>query len=408
MYNKARNILIYAVLIIAGLYFSFWGLVAAKGFLAPLAVAALFAMVILPVTRWFERKGMKRGWSSLLSTLLILLFFLVLAGVLSYQVKSFVEEWPKVKQQTEAKLNQLQQFVKEKTGIPVQEQTQKIALQRSGSSGSGAAGESQQQGSGQARQGQGQQQGAAQTGAQSQQADSSSSMLSTAGNFMMKFISFLATGLLTLVYTFFFLLYRSKFRKSILKWFPEEKRPETNKVITSAAHVSQNYLAGKLALCVLIAILYAIGLSIAGIKHAILISVLAAVLTLIPYLGNIIGFGLAMAVALFSGGGTTAIIGVVLTFGITQFLETYTLEPYVVGGKVNLNPIMTIIVVVLGHAVWGVIGMLIAIPALGIAKVIFDHVPPLNPLGYLVGQEDTGDNEDKSPLGKVKQWALGK
>lgn len=176
-------------------------------------------------------------------------------------------------------------------------------------------------------------------------------------------------------------------------------------MITSAAHVSQNYPLGKLALCVLIAVLYAIGLSISGIKHAILISVLAAALTLIPYIGNIIGFLLALAMAFFSGGSSTALIGVVLTFGITQLLETYTLEPYVVGGKVNLNPILTIIVVVLGYHVWGAVGMLIAIPALGIAKVICDHVPALNPFGYLLGQEDIGsDDDNKGALGKMKSW----
>ncbi len=220
----------------------------------------------------------------------------------------------------------------------------------------------------------------------------------------MKFLSLMGTFLLTLVYIFFFLLYRSKFRKSVAKWFPEEKRPEVHNVISSAAHVSQNYLLGKLLLCVLIAVLYAIGLSLSGIKHAVLISVIAALLTLIPYIGNIIGFGLALAMALLSGAGSTALIGVILTFGITQLLETYTLEPYVVGGKVNLNPIMTIIVVVLGYQVWGVVGMLIAIPALGVAKIIFDHIPPLNPLGYLFGQKDTGSDDD-SKLSKAKRWA---
>lgn len=418
MGNRARTILTYFTVLVVGLFFFFFGLAKAKPFLAPLAVAVLLAMVILPVARWFERKGVKRGWASLFSSLLILLFFVTLAGLLSFEVKSFIEDWPKVKQQVEPKLTQLQQFIKEKTGIPVQNQTQRVSLQLSGGSMSGTGGSSgsaganaqqnQQQGQGQATSGaQQSQQGQAQSGAQSQQ--SGGSMLSSAGSFIMKFLGFLGTALLTLIYVFFFLLYRSKFRKSIVKWVPEEKRPETDNVITDATHVSQNYLLGKLTLCVLIAVLYAIGLSIAGIKHAILISVLAAVLTLIPYLGNIIGFGLAMAMALFSGGSSTALIGVIVTFGVTQFLETYTLEPYVVGGKVNLNPILTIIVVVLGYEVWGVIGMLIAIPALGIFKVIFDHVPALNPLGYLLGQEDTGDGKDsENILDKAKRWALNK
>ena len=73
---------------------------------------------------------------------------------------------------------------------------------------------------------------------------------------------------------------------------------------------------------------------------------------------------------------------------------------------------MTIIVVVLGGAVWGVVGMLVAIPALGIFKVIFDHISVLKPLGYLFGDEDIGDDsEDKSNdnfFQKTKSWALQK
>lgn len=222
----------------------------------------------------------------------------------------------------------------------------------------------------------------------------------------MKLFSFLGTFLLTFIYIFFFLLYRSKFRKAIVKMSPEEKRDNTEKIITNSANVSQNYLFGKLILVVILAVLYSIGLSVSGVQHAILISVLAAVLTLIPYIGNIIGFGLALGMALFSGSAATGAIGVTVTFAVTQFVESYVLEPYIVGDKVNLNPVFTIIVVVLGNAVWGVIGMLIAIPALGVAKVIFDNIPALNPLGYLFGQEGTGgDNDSGSIFSKMKHWA---
>ncbi|GHA56370.1 hypothetical protein GCM10007389_04950 [Pontibacter akesuensis] len=314
-------------------------------------------------------------------------------------MKSFVQDWPQTEQKLESRVQNLQQFIEEKTGISVKQQNKNIANKIPGGSGGTSAqtnNQANQQQSGQSSQ-------ELFSGGQTSQSGGSS-VLSTAGSFIMKFLSLMGTFLLTLVYIFFFLLYRSKFRKSVAKWFPEEKRPEVHNVISSAAHVSQNYLLGKLLLCVLIAVLYAIGLSLSGIKHAVLISVIAALLTLIPYIGNIIGFGLALAMALLSGAGSTALIGVILTFGITQLLETYTLEPYVVGGKVNLNPIMTIIVVVLGYQVWGVVGMLIAIPALGVAKIIFDHIPPLNPLGYLFGQKDTGSDDD-SKLSKAKRWA---
>lgn len=419
MRDKAKVILTYFALIIVSLFFLFSGLVQAKSFLSPLSVAALLAMVMLPVCRWFEGKGVKRGWASLFSDLIILLFFVLLAGVVATQVKSVAEDWPQIKQRVKPKIEQLQEFIEDKTGLSVQEQNQKISNQiPGGSSGSGGQeGNSsnqqgqqpfQQQQQDQSQQNQ-QQQDQSQSGSQSQQ-QSGGSMASTAGSFISQFFSFLGNFLLTFVYIFFFLLYRNKFRNSILKMVPEDKRELTEEVLTKSTKISQNYLFGRLILIICLAVLYSIGLTVSGVKHAILISILAAVLSLIPYIGNIIGYFLAVGMAFFSGSGATGAIGVTITFAIAQFVESYILEPYIVGNKVDLNPIFTIIVVVLGGAVWGVVGMIIAIPALGIVKVVFDQIPVLRPLGYLFGEEDIGDNEKGKDniFKKTKRWALNK
>lgn len=414
MSEKAKTILLYSTLLIICLFFFFLGLVKSKSFLAPLSVAALLAMVMLPISRWMEDKGIKRALASLFSTLIILLFFVLLAGVLSYQVRSFVQDWPQIQERLQPKIEQLQEFVAEKTGISIQEQDQKLAEQIPGSS-SGSEDSSSSSGSNGQEKGPGteenQQQSTNEDGSQSD--SSSGSMLSSAGNFLSMFFGFLGTFLLIFVYIFFFLLYRRKFKTSILKMVPDDKQDKTQKIISESAEISQNYLFGRLILIIFLAIIYSIGLSISGVKHAILISVLAALLSLIPYIGNILGFGLAIGMALFSGSGLTGAIGVSITFAIAQFVESYILEPYIVGDKVNLNPVITILVVVLGGAVWGVTGMLIAIPALGIAKVIFDRIPVLSPFGYLLGNEDIGDDdkdeEDSQNLfQKTKRWAKNK
>lgn len=234
--------------------------------------------------------------------------------------------------------------------------------------------------------------------------------MSSAGSFIGQLFSFLGTFLLTFVYIFFFLLYRSKFRNSILKMVPEDKQESAQSVLGESTQISQNYLFGRLILITFLAALYSVGLAVSGVKNAILISILAAVLSLVPYIGNIIGYFLAVGMAFFSGSGATGAIGVTITFAVAQFVESYILEPYIVGDKVNLNPVFTIIVVVLGEAVWGVVGMLIAIPALGIVKVVFDHIPVLRPIGYLFGEEDIGDNEEGKDniFKKTKRWALNK
>ena len=378
--NRAGRVLIFFTLVVVSLVLLFWGLVQAQSFLMPLSVAALLAMIVLPVSNWLEKKGVSRGWSAFLSDLVIILFIVGLTSVLAAQVESLASDWPRIKQKIEPRIEQLQQFITRQTGLSEQAQRQRISLPGFSS----AQSDSTQTDSSSEKT----------SSSSSSSSSSDSSILSSVGKVVGGFLGGLGTLLLMLIYTFFFLLYRRKFRLSILKMVPDDQQDQAQKTIADAVRVAQNYLSGRLLLILFLVVLYAIGLTISGVRNAILISLLAAVLSLIPYIGNVIGYALAVVVAFVSGGGAGSVIGVSITFAVAQFVESYVLEPYVVGDKVDLNPVFTIIVVVLGEAVWGIAGMLIAIPVLGILKVVFDHVSPLQPLGYLFGEEDTRDERD--------------
>jgi predicted PurR-regulated permease PerM len=78
---------------------------------------------------------------------------------------------------------------------------------------------------------------------------------------------------------------------------------------------------------------------------------------------------------------------VVVTYGLVQFFQTYVLEPLVVGKNVNINPLVTIAGIVFGEFIWGIPGMILAIPLLAMTKIICDHIEPLKPYGYLIGTE---------------------
>lgn len=398
MADKAKDILLYTVLLIIGLTFLFWGLVEARSFLLPLTVGALLAMIILPVCRWLEQHHIPRGWASFLSDLVVILFFAGLASVLAAQFDSLEDDWPRIQERLEPRISQLQKFIANKTGLSVQEQEQTIPGDLPGFGD--RKGMDKVSGS--------EPSATAKTGAKGGSGRSSSEIVSTASTVLTKIISTLGNLLLIFVYIFFFLLYRRKFKRSVLKMVPEERQPKTNKIISDATRVSQNYLLGRILMILFLVVLYSIGLSLSGIRNAILISLLAAVLSLLPYIGNVIGFTLAVTMAFVSGSGFTGAIGVAITFSITQFVESYILEPYVVGDQVDLNPVFTIIVVVLGGVLWGIVGMLIAIPLLGILKVIFDHVTVLRPLGYLFGEEDMDSGESNNMFKRTKKWALSK
>lgn len=400
MENKLIRILLYFTLIVVSLTLFFWGIFTAKSFLAPLTVAALLTMVVLPVSKWLEKKKISRGLSALLSTALLLSFFVMILGVVAWQVKNFTDEWPQIKERIDPKIELLQEFVEDKTGISPQEQEETIfGSQQSRSDEKSSNSESTTEESGQNLSSQQQE--------QSSLSGVDGSTMESIGGYAMSFFGVFGNFILTFIYVFFFLLYRNKFTISVMKMAPDNQQSQTRATISEIILISQNYLSGRLLLILFLAVLYTIGLSVSGIEQAILISVLAAVLSLMPYVGNMLGFGLAVTMVVISGSGLNGVIGVSVTFGVAQFVESYILEPYVVGEKVNINPVFTIIVVVLGGAVWGIIGMLIAIPALGMLKVVFDRIPTLQPIGYLFGGEDIGD-EQPGFFDKLISWTKDK
>jgi len=406
MNSKAGRILLYFFLIVVSLTLFFWGLVQARSFLLPLTVAALLAMIILPVCRWIEVRGVKRAWASFFSDLIVVFFFIGLASIIAAQVDSLEDDWPQIKKRIEPKVTQLQQYIERNTGISVRQQNQRIPGSFPNFFAEPPTNDSTQNRLETAQdpapsQDQKQQEGASQL---------SDSMMSSARSVISHFIGIMSDLLLIFVYIFFFLLYRRKFKLSVLKMVPQDRRDHTQKVIANSAKISQNYLFGRILLILFLAVFYSIGLSLSGVRNAILISLLAAVLSLVPYLGNVIGYMTAIVMVFISGGNITGVVGVTVTFTITQFVENYILEPYVVGSKVDLNPIFTIIVIVLGGAVWGVVGMLIAIPLLGILKVVFDNVPALQPLGYMFGEEDIEGNDQggNNFFRRTKRWAKNK
>lgn len=140
-------------------------------------------------------------------------------------------------------------------------------------------------------------------------------------------------------------------------------------------------------LIAILASLYAIGLGISGVENFLLISILAAILSLIPYIGNVLGFGIAMTFGYLVSGETGILAGIVITFSVAQFVESYILEPYIVGDRVDLHPFTVILAVVIGNYIWGIMGMILSIPILAIINVVLLDIPALHPFGFLLSNK---------------------
>lgn len=346
-----KKILLHATLAILVIYFSILALVEAKAFLIPLATAMILALLVLPISQKLEKGRMNRVSTSLLNTFFLLLISIGFMALVSFQVKNVVDDWPKIKETMQPKVENLKSFVLEHT--PISEEDLKKTEGQSGTipfSGS-------------------------QTGQK-------------AADFFNAVMGFFGDYLLTFIYIFFLLNYRHHFKDFLLKLFPDRKKDEVKKVISNSARVTQKYLVGKLFLIGLLAALYSIGLGISGVNNFILISVLAAVLSLVPYIGNIVGFGLAMTFGYLTSGESGVLIGIIITFSGAQFVESYILEPYVVGDQVDLHPFFVILSVIVGNMVWGVMGMILSIPILAIINVILLNIPSLYPFGFLLKKGD--------------------
>ena len=219
---------------------------------------------------------------------------------------------------------------------------------------------------------------------------------------MSSIMSFLVDTLLVLVYIFLLMFYRRHIKQFILKLVPQEEKPKTTKIIYASSKVAQHYLGGLGMMIVLLWIMYGIGFSMAGVKNAFFFALLCGLLEIIPFIGNLAGTALTLLMALTQGGESNVIIGILITYALVQFIQSYIIEPLVVGAEVNINPLFTIIAIVLGETIWGIPGMILAIPLLGIFKIICDNVASLKPYGFLIGEE----KKKKSPgmMDKVKGW----
>ena len=317
---------------------------------------------MLPVASWLERKGLSKGMAVLISDLIILIFCGVVVMIVSLQVYQISSDWPEYEKVMQPKYEQVLNYISDKSGASVDEINNKMkeSIKKAGENSGNEPG-------------------------------LASRIFSFFGNFLLVF-----------VYIFFLMYYRNKIKNSILGFIPEDRREKAEKIFNQASKVSQQYLFGRFTLILILAVLYAIGLIILGVKQALIIAVLAALLSLVPYIGNIVGYGIALLFGLLSANGSGVLIGISIVFVITQFVESYILEPFVVGEKVDLNPLLTIVGVILLGIVWGLAGMFIAIPAMGILKVISDNVPVLNPIGYALGTEDI--STDAGLIEKIKKW----
>lgn len=189
------------------------------------------------------------------------------------------------------------------------------------------------------------------------------------------------------VYIFLLLLYKELILNFLYEIFSEENTLYVAEILTQTKSAIQSYIIGLLIETIVVAALNSIALFILGVKYALLIGVIGAILNLLPYIGGIIAIALPVLMATITKDGYSTQLGIIAAYSFIQFIDNNILVPRIVSSKVQINALVSIIVVLLGAALWGISGMFLSIPIVAVLKIIFDRIEDLKPWGKLLGDE---------------------
>jgi AI-2 transport protein TqsA len=339
---KINQVLLFGFLLFGGLYLG-------KKFLIPIFIAALLSMLLLPIANKLEKAGISRLFSIIICILLLLSFLTGLGILLGNQIAGFSEDLPQLRAKLSELILDFKKFIASNTAFSI-EQLQK------------------------------------------QMDDGTNQALESVGTYIQSTL-IITTGILInffliIIYIGFFLGYRERIARFIIKLTPKEEEEKSKDIIDSATKMAVAYLGGIITVMFILAISNSIALSVLGIEHAIFFAILAAILNLIPFVGSFLGSILPMVMALLTKDELWYVLAIGIYFSVIQYIESYFLTPFIVGGKVKVNPLAEILALVLGGIVWGIPGLVLFIPLIGLVKVLFDHVDKLEPFGYVIGRED--------------------
>ncbi|MDN3633501.1 AI-2E family transporter [Neolewinella lacunae] len=204
----------------------------------------------------------------------------------------------------------------------------------------------------------------------------------------------IANFVLVVIYSFFFLLYSTAFKRFVLGQFPLDKQEESMQTMREVQAVATGYLSGVLTVMLILGVLNSVGLYFIGIKYALVWGFLAALLSIIPYIGTTIGGLLPFLYALATTDNLYQPAMVAVLYVTVQTLEGNIITPKVVGNSVKINALAAVVSIILGALIWGLPGVVIAIPILAMVRIIMEHVGPLKPVALLLS-DDLYDHSER-------------
>ena len=313
-----------------------------QSIIVPLAFALVIAILLNPVSNFLQRLKLPKTWSILVAILIAYIIVGSIVCFLSMQMLHFGDSLPALKVKFGNIFHDLQYWLQARFNFSIPKQNSLI----------------------------------------DEALNSSKALLGSTLGTALTTISVLV---LIPVYVFMLLFYKTLLLNFLFEVFAEENSQSVRVILNQTKNAIQSYMVGLLIEAFIVTILNSAGLLILGVNYAILIGVIGAILNMLPYIGGIIAIAIPLLIATVTKDGYSTQVGIIISFMVVQFIDNHVLVPYVVSSKVQINALVSILVVLLGGALWGVSGMFLSIPFVAILKIIFDRIDDLKPWAKLLG-----------------------
>jgi predicted PurR-regulated permease PerM len=321
----------------------------------PLAFSILLAVLLLPFNTYLEKKRVPRVLAIIISLTLSIVFIGGVVYFLSSQIARFMNDVPAIKEHLAGHTKTLQSWITHQFNITRVEQTTILdnATEKIKNSGTGFLGDT-----------------------------------------FLSFTQGVMVVILLPVYSFLILYYRSMIKQFLIAVFKNENAEKVKDVLNQSKFIVQGYMMGLIIEMGIVAAINTAGFAVVGIKYAVFLGVLAAILNMIPYIGMLIASVFCMLITLTTSTHMSDVVWVAVILIVVQFIDNNIIMPKVVSAKVKINALITILGVLIGGALAGVSGMFLSIPGIAILKIIFDRVENLQPWGILLGDDITGSKKN--------------
>jgi predicted PurR-regulated permease PerM len=316
--------------------------------LMPLLMAFFISLLMLPLFRWLTRHRVPEVLSIVLCLVAFLLVVAGIAAFLSFQIGLLLKDLNAIQQNMMIHWNNLSNWINEKAHFSADQQLSMVKKQIGGLGGN------------------------------------ISKYLQGAAVSLSGILIFIG---LVPIYVFLIIFYRNLLLRFTFLWFEKPQFPVVESAVRETEVIVKYYLVGLLIQIAYLTILVSGALMLFGIKHAILIGVTFAILNLIPYIGALIGNIIGVVLTLTSSQELGQIWIVLLTIAAVQFLDNNILMPRIVGSKVKVNALASIVGIIIGGTMAGVSGMFLSIPIMAVLKIVFDKSASLKQWGVLLGDD---------------------